>query len=119
MMQWEEGERELKNQSRKVGERSGYIPQMFITHYHHIQGATVGTMDTAVNARDKNLCPQGGIVVKVWMWKVKQKEREGSESFFPDWISNTRVNYEYYHCFPTRTVLIFVSPVPRMLRGIQ
>lgn len=55
---------------------------MFITHYHHIQGATVGTMDTAVNARDKNLCPQGGIVVKVWMWKVKQKEREGSESFF-------------------------------------
>lgn len=91
---------------------------MFITHYHHVQGATVDAMDTTVNRRDKNLCLQGGIVVKVWMWKVKQKEREGSESFFPDWISNTRVHCEYYHGFPTRTVFIFVSPVPSILHGI-
>lgn len=37
----------------------------------NVQGATVGTMSTAVSGRGKNLCPRGGITVKVWMWKVK------------------------------------------------
>lgn len=50
-----------------------------------------------------------GTVVKVWMWKVRQKEREGADFFFLIESQTRRVNYKNYHRFPMRTILILVS----------